>query len=522
MSDPAGQRGSPRFDPAHSRPCAALPGHRFGRPAIWTLREQGAIHVNHPKIHLPDDRYFDPNPQQKAIALALYHQVKDLPLICPHGHVDPRVFADPDYSFGTPTDLLIVPDHYVFRMLYSQGIDLEQLGLRPKAGGADEGTVETDHRKAWQLFAEKFYLFRGTPTGMWLNHELHAVFGIEEKLTGATAGSIYDQIVSKLKTPEFRPRKLYETFNIEALTTTDAATSTLEDHQKIRDSGWSGRILPTFRPDAVINVDTAGWRENIDLLSQVSGIDVRDYATYIQALEQRRAHFKAMGATATDHSALSSYTELLTNREATTIFQRALRNRARPDDVRRFVGHMLVEMARMSVEDGLVMQLHTGSFRSHNQPLFDRFGPDMGADIPVAAEFTRNLRPLLNRFGNEKAFTLILFMLDESTLSRELAPLAGHYPAVKLGPPWWFFDSWNGMTRFRELVSETAGLYNTVGFNDDTRAFASIPARHDLARRVDANWIASLVVRNMIDMADAEEMIRAAAYELAKQAYKLG
>jgi glucuronate isomerase len=466
---------------------------------------------------LPHDRYFDPNPRQKETALQLYEQVKDLPLVCPHGHVDPALFADAASRFPSPTQMLIVPDHYVFRMLYSQGIPLERLGI-PTRDGAPPAVSDEE---AWQIFAEHFYLFRGTPTGMWLTQELHDVFGVEQKLTGDTAMAIYEQIAETLQSPDFTPRALYDQFNIEVLCTTDPATSDLKHHRAIRESGWHGRILPTFRPDAVVNLDTPGWRANIDALSEVSGIGVHDYATYIQALEERRAFFKSMGATATDHAVLIPHTERLTPGEAAVILERALRGRAGAEDARRFTAHMLMEMARMSSEDGLVMQLHPGSFRNHNAPLYERYGPDMGADIPVATEFTRNLRALLNSYGNHPNFTLILFMLDESTLSRELAPLAGHYPALRLGPPWWFFDSWNGMMRFRELVSETAGLYNTAGFNDDTRAFPSIPARHDLARRVDANWIANLVVRSVIDMDDAAEMVRAAAYELARGAYKL-
>lgn len=466
----------------------------------------------------PEYRYFDPDPAQKEVALDLYRHVANLPLLCPHGHVDPRVFADPDYLFGTPADLFIIPDHYVFRMLYSQGVTMESLGI-PTADGT---AVETDHRKVWQIFAEHFYLFRGTPTGMWLNDELAGVFGVDYKLTSSTAQEIYDEIERKLASPDFRPRRLFERFNIEVLCTTDAATSRLEHHRAISESGWKGRILPTFRPDAVVNLVPAGWKEEVDALSAVSGIDVTGYRSFIQAMEERRAYFKEMGATATDQAAASPRTELLPEREADAIFQRALKGKASQADADRFTAHMLMEMARMSVEDGLVMQLHPGSYRNHNRMVYDRHGRDMGADIPVATEYTRNLAPLLNRYGNEPNFRLILFTLDETTFSRELAPLAGHYPAVKLGPPWWFFDSWNGMTRFRETVVETAGLYNTVGFNDDTRAYPSIPARHDLARRVDANWIANLVVRSVVDMEDAREMINAAAYGLAKEAYNLG
>lgn len=466
---------------------------------------------------LPHDRYFDPDPAQKHIALELYAQIAGLPLVCPHGHVDPRVFADPDYRFGTPADLLIIPDHYVFRMLYSQGIALEDLGIPPRDGAP----YETDHRRVWQTFADHFYLFRGTPTGMWLAHELYDVFGVREKLTSESAQRIYDRIEECLAAPEFRPRALYDRFNIEVLCTTDPATSDLAHHRAIRESGWHGRILPTFRPDAVVNLDTPTWRAEIDQLSEVTGIDVTNYRRFVQALEQQRAAFKAMGATATDHAALTPQTLELSAAAAEAIFARALRGEASAEDAATFTAHMLMEMARMSVEDGLVMQLHPGSLRSHNRPLAERFGSDMGADIPLPTEYVRALRPLLNRYGNARNFTLILFTLDETTFSRELAPLAGHYPAVRLGPPWWFFDSWNGMMRFRETVSETAGLYNTVGFNDDTRAYPSIPARHDLARRVDANWLANLVVRSVIDMEDAVEMAHAAAYGLAKAAYRL-
>jgi glucuronate isomerase len=471
----------------------------------------------YPQIVLPDDRYLGPDPRQKEVALHLYNQVAGVPLICPHDHVDPRMFADPDYSFGSPAELLIIPDHYVFRMLYSQGIPLEKLGIPRRDGGP----VETDHRKIWQRFGENFFLFRGTPTGMWLTHELYSVFGVTDKLTGESAQDIYDQIAAKLATPEFRPRRMFERFNIEVLSTTDAATDLLGPLQSIRASGWKGRVVPCLRPDAVINLGTPGWRKHIEALSDVSGIEVNSYRAFVRALENRRAYFKSQGATATDQAASTAYTGELADSEAEAIFRRALSGQATADDAARFTGHMLMESARMSVEDGLVMQFHVGSYRNHNPSLFERFGPDMGADIPLQGEFTRSLQPLLAKYGNDTRLTLILFTLDEATYSRELAPLAGHYPAVKLGPAWWFHDSLNGMTRYREQITETAGLYNTAGFNDDTRAFPSIPARHDLSRRVDANWIAGLVVRGIVDMDDAEEMIYDTAYRLVKKVYKL-
>jgi glucuronate isomerase len=401
-------------------------------------------------------------------------------------------------------------------MLYSQGISLESLGIKALDGSA----IESDHRRIWQIFADNFYLFRGTPTGMWLNQELHDLFAVDEKLTGDSAQSIYDHIAAQLSKAEFRPRRLFERFNIEVLATTDAATDLLDHHRAIRDSGWKGRVVPTFRPDGVVNVHRPDWSDNIARLGQIHGTDISSYARLIEALQERRVYFKAMGATATDHAAATPFTTVLSDAEAEAIFQRALKGQASEDDAARFTGHMLIESARMSIDDGLVMQLHPGSSRNHNRAILEKFGTEMGADIPIPVEFTRSLSPLLNKYGNDARLTLILFTLDESTYARELAPLAGHYPAVRLGPPWWFHDSLNGMRRYRDLVTETAGLYNTVGFNDDTRAFPSIPARHDLARRVDANWLAGLVVGGVVDMADAEEMIQDTAHRLARQAYK--
>lgn len=466
---------------------------------------------------LNPDRYFSPDPATRTVARTLYESIAALPLVCPHGHVDPHLFADPDYTFGSPTELFLIPDHYIFRMLYSQGIPLEALAI-PRKDGA---STEPNHRKAWQLFADHFYLFRGTPTGLWLREEFAQLFGITETLNSQNAQAIYEQIASHLLSPAFKPRQMYHDFRIEVLCTTDAATDTLIHHRAIRDSNWAGRILPTFRPDAVVNLDTEGWRENISKLGEVSGIEVVDYHSFINALEQRRAFFKSLGAKATDHAALSAYTAPLSKRDANTIFQRALRGETTPNDAAQFTGHMLIEMARMSVEDGLVMQFHVGAFRNHNDVIFHHFGRDMGADIPVSSEFTQNLRPLLSQFGNNAAFTLILFNLDETTYSRELAPLAGHYPSLKLGPPWWFHDSLNGMRRYFDQILETAGLYNTAGFNDDTRAYPSIPARHDLWRRAACDWVAGLLVRHAVDEADAVAMVRALAYDLAKVAYKL-
>ena len=466
---------------------------------------------------LGEDRFFDPEPATRQTARELYHSVANLPLVCPHGHVDPRLFADENASLGTPSDLFIIPDHYVYRMLYSQGIPIEALGV-PRQDGAP---VEQDHRKIWQLFADNFYLFRGTPTGTWLEQELHEVFGVQRKLNGQNAQDIYDEIDDKLTLPEFRPRALFERFNIGVLCTTDSAGDSLTHHQAIRASGWNGDVRPTFRPDGVVNLNYPGWRENLQALGEVVGTEIGSYSAYITALEQRRVYFKQMGSTATDHAAMTPYTTELSRQEAQAIFQRALSGKISEADAYRFTGHMLMEMARMSIDDGLVMQLHPGALRDHNSQVALYFGTDKGADIPLQTEYTHNLRPLLNQYGRDPRLGLILFTLDEATYARELAPLAGHYPAVKLGPPWWFHDSPNGMRRYFDQVIETAGLWNTAGFNDDTRAFASIPARHDMWRRVSCNWLAGMVVRAIIDMDEALEMAVELASGLARRAYRL-
>lgn len=422
-----------------------------------------------------------------------------------------------DTPFPDPAALLVIPDHYLTRMLYSQGVGLERLGV-PSLDGTP---VETDPRKIWQLFADHFYLFRGTPSGAWLSHELQDVFGVTEALSSESGQRIYDQIASQLAKPEFRPRALFDRFNIEVLCTTDAATDSLEYHLQIRQSGWKANIRPTFRPDRAIDILGPAWRTEIGKLGNLVKQEISSFSRYIAALEERRRFFKSMGATATDHAVVVPYTGELRKGEAEAIFERALRGEASPDDAAAFTGHMLMELARMSVEDGLVMQLHPGSYRNHNRIVFERFGPDRGCDIPLATEYTRNMHALLNKFGNDPRFTIVLFTLDETSYSRELAPLAGHYPAVKLGPPWWFHDSLEGMERFRRQATETAGLYNTAGFNDDTRAFPSIPARHDLCRRVDANFLANQVARHVMDLRDAEAAIVDLSYNLARQTYRL-
>ena len=466
------------------------------------------------KLH--PDRFFSAEPGIRKVAHELYMGIKDLPIISPHGHTDPSWYAE-NTPFRDPTELIIIPDHYIFRLLYSQGIPLESLGVL----SLDGTEVEQDHRKIWSIFAGNFHLFSGTPSGAWLEYVFHEVFGLEERLDTQNANSIYNTINAALKTEQFLPRSIIKKFNIEVLSTTDEPADLLESHQKIIDSDCRARIIPSFRPDELTDLQNSQWHSKIEELGQVVGYELDSYTKFIQALEERRAFFKEKGATATDHGVRTPFTAELSRPECEGIIQRALQGRRNPDDAIQFTAHMLMEMARMSTEDGLVMQIHPGSFRNHNQLIFNRFGPDKGADIPVRTEYTHNLHALLNKYGNDPRFSLIVFTLDESTYARELAPLAGHYPAMKLGPSWWFHDSPEGMLRFRQMTSETASLYNTVGFNDDTRALLSIPARHDLSRRVDSNYLASLVATHRIEMDTAIRMSRALAYDLAKAAYKL-
>ena len=475
-------------------------GSRGGGAATWSLAP---------------DRCFDGDPARRHIARTLYTQVRDLPLFCPHGHVPPMLLADPTARLGSPAELFIIPDHYILRMLVSQGVALEQLGVPTRNGHP----VEHDQHAIWRRFAEHFHLFRGTPTGLWLQSELVELFGVTERLNGESADRIYDHLEAQLARPMFTPRMLLNRFRIELLATTDAAVDTLDAHRQLHADGLS-HIIPTFRPDALVAIDAPDWRTQISRLSAIAGVEVVDYTSYIRALEERRSAFKALGALATDHGVISPATERLSDGEASRLFDRALRSEASAADAAHFTAHMLIEFARMSCEDGLVMQLHAGSLRNHHRDIEQRFGPDKGADIPVATEWTRNLRPLLNAYGADPRFRIILFTLDESSYSRELAPLAGYYPAVLLGPPWWFHDSVNGMRRYFDLVVETAGLYNSAGFNDDTRAFASIPARHDVWRRVSCDWLAGQVIQGLLAEEEATELAVELAVGLAKRAYR--
>lgn len=458
------------------------------------------------------DRLFPAEPSSRKIAKRLYEEIRMLPIVSPHGHTQAKWFAV-NKPFPDPAELFVQPDHYVFRMLYSQGVSLDDLEVgQPTA---------TNPRKIWHIFARHYYLFRGTPTRMWLDYAFQELFGMQDRLSEKNADLYFDSITEKLRTPEFLPRRLYDRFNVEVLATTDSPLDSLADHKKIRESDWKARVIPTFRPDPVVDPEFPGFPENLKKLADQTGEDSSTWQGYLNALRAARARFRELGCTATDHGHPTARTANLSANDASQLFSRVVAGTSDTQQNELFRAQMLTEMAGMSLEDGLVLQIHPGSLRNHNRHLFERFGRDMGADIPTPTNYVDGLRPLLDRFGNERNLTIILFTLDESTYSRELAPLAGHYPCLRLGPPWWFHDSPEGMMRYRERVTETAGFYNTVGFNDDTRAFLSIPGRHDMARRVDCSFLAKLVAEHRLEEDEALEIARNLTYNLVKKAYRL-
>ncbi len=467
------------------------------------------IAFNHPDRLLPIEA------SVRSLARRLYNSVKDCPIVSPHGHTDPVWFAD-NQPFANATTLLIQPDHYVYRMLYSQGIPLEKLGI----GVPPEQLTDSAAREIWRLFADNFWLLRGTPSRIWFDHVFQSVFGFEHGLHSGNSDNYFDRINAALATPEFRPRALMDRFQIECIATTESPLDPLNAHQKIQRDGWGQRVITAYRPDAVVDPDFEGFLTNLSTFGELTGQDCGTWQGYLAAHRIRRGYFQRMGATSSDHGHPSARTANLSGKDAEALFHRVLKGTS-AEDRELFRGQMLTEMARMSLDDGLIMQIHPGSSRNHNLAVFERFGRDKGADIPMRTDYVHALKPLLDAFGNEAALRLIIFTLDESTYARELAPLAGHYPCLKLGPSWWFHDSPEGMRRFRHQVTETAGFYNTVGFNDDTRAFLSIPARHDVARRIDCGFLAELVLEHRLDESEAFELAQDLTHRLAREAYRL-
>jgi len=461
------------------------------------------------------DRLLPADPAVRAIARELYGAVRDLPIISPHGHVPASLLVE-DAPFGDPASLLVTPDHYVNRLLHANGVSLSDLGV-------GRGQLsETDSRAAWRLLCEHWSLFRATPVRFWMEAELAEIFEVDERPTAANADALYDRIAACLQRPEFRPRALFERFGIEFLATTDDPCDDLAAHRTLaEDPTFGARVAPTFRPDRYLEPERATWIADVARLGEVAGIETGDYAGYVAALEARRRFFIDHGAVSTDHGHADAMAEPLPEAEATRIYAAALDGTATASESLAFRRHMIVEMARMSCDDGLVMTLHPGSYRNHHPASFETYGMDIGCDIPQTTEFTASLRPLLERFGTHPNLQLILFTLDETVWSRELAPLAGFYPSVYVGAPWWFLDAPDAIRRFRASVTETIGFSRTSGFIDDTRAFCSIPARHDMARRLDAGYLAGLVVEHRLDLDEALETAVALVDEQPRRAFRL-
>ncbi|WBB81037.1 glucuronate isomerase [Micromonospora sp. WMMD882] len=466
------------------------------------------------------DLLFPAEPGQRALARELYALAAQQPIISPHGHVDPALLAD-DQPFPDPARLLIVPDHYLTRMLLSQGVRPTELGV-PTVDGSP---VETDGRVIWRRFVDHWHLFRGTPSRLWLEQTFREVFDVHVRLSPVTADEVYDTLAARLGEPEFRPRALFERFGIEVLATTESPLDDLGRHAKLAADGWGGpggRVITTFRPDNVVDMEFDDWSANVDRLAEVSGEDTGTYEGFLRALRRRREAFVAAGATSSDHGHPTALTLDLSAAEAATLYDKGRRGQADAADAEAFRAHMLLEFARMSLDDGLVMQLHPGAVRNHNRWLHATHGRDVGGDIPQATEYLHALTPLLDAYGNDPRLTVVVYTLDEYTFSRELAPLAGGYAALYLGAPWWFLDSPEVLRRFRESVTESAGFYNTAGFVDDTRAFCSIPVRHDVARRVDAAFLARLVAEHRLAEDEAAETIVDLAYRLPKKVFRIG
>jgi glucuronate isomerase len=446
------------------------------------------------------------------LSLELYQSIKDYPIISPHGHVDPRLILD-NKPFANPAELFIYHDHYITRLLHANGFSLDSLG---KSKGEDSP------REAWRILASNWHLFAGTASGYWLEHQLTTIFEITAELSAANADEIYDAITVKLGEEELLPRNLLKRFKISFLATTDDPTDSLEYHRAIaEESDIECRIVPTFRPDKYLDPRTAQWTVNVKNLCLVAGFNEINYDSYIAALSARRKFFIEHGAISADHGVFEAFTTSLDSATANCYFDLALKGELSNEEARNFAGHMLTEMARMSSEDGLVMTIHAGVLRNHSTETFDKYGADTGHDIPVKAEFTENLRPLLQKYGLNPNLHLILFCLDESAMTREVAPLAGFYPSVYVGAPWWFFDSPSGMRKSRDSVTDIAGFYRGSGFIDDTRAFLSIPARHDMARRVDCDYLASLVESGRISCVTAEKIAVDLVTSIPRKAFKL-
>ena len=384
------------------------------------------------------------------------------------------------------------------------------------------GAGRSAGRDGWRQLAEHWHEFAGTASGYWLEDTFANVFGIGEELTPESADRIYDALEARLGEAAFSPRALFDKFRIDVLATTDDPLDDLDDHAALRaDPGFTGRVVPTFRPDRYLDPEAPGFGDSVQALVESTGSTALSFDAYLEALESRRHHFIEHGAVSADHGIADLVTVDLGRETAATFFTRALRGDLDAAEARLFRGHMLLEMGRMSARDGLVMTIHPGVRRNHSTQTFERYGADTGHDIPLATRFTDEIRPLLEEVGLQPGMHIVLFAVDETTYSREIAPLAGFYPSVFVGAPWWFLDAPDAGMRFREAVTETAGFYRGSGFIDDTRAFLSIPARHDMSRRLDAAFLARLIVEGRVRQGAAHRIIHDITDTLPRRVFKL-
>ncbi len=464
---------------------------------------------------LHPDRLFPADPAIRTVARDLYETVRALPIVSPHGHTEPSWFAD-DKPFEDASSLLVIPDHYLFRMLHSVGVKLDDLGV-PRL----DGKPVAKGRDIWRALAAQYHLFRGTPSSLWVDHAMSAVLGCEEPLTPENADALYDHINAQLALPEFRPRALHKRFGIETIATTEGALDPLVHHQKMAEDGWIGRVRTTYRPDSVTDPDAVGFRENLVRLGELTDCDVTKWDGLIDAHRKRRAYFRQYGATATDHGVPTAFTADLPLADKQRLLDKAHKGTLSAEETELYRGQMLTEMAGLSAEDGMTMQIHAGSRRNTDRELFQTRGPNMGADIPTPTDWVGGLSAMLAKYGHAPGLRVLLFTLDETTYARELAPMAGHWSCLMIGPPWWFHDSPNGIRRYLDQVVETAGFANLAGFNDDTRALLSIPARHDVWRREVCRFLAQFVTEHRMSRKEAEIVAGELSYGNAKKAYKL-
>lgn len=461
------------------------------------------------------DRLFPADPAARTVARTVYEAVADAPIISPHGHVDAAMIAA-DQPFPDPAALLITPDHYVLRLLHANGVPLEALGRDPRS--------TPDGRAIWGQLAAHWDDFLGTPVRYWFETELHDVFGLDQAPSAANADAQYDRIASALLEPAFRPRALFDTFGLEVLATTDGPADDLAAHAQLAaDPTFRGRVVPTFRADAVFDPARPDWRSVVASIGEAAGIDTGTHEGLLAALRARRQYFIQHGATATDTGVLDAGSAPLPAASRERIHAAALRGPSAVSeaDAIAYRHDMLFRWAEMSVDDGLVMQLHPGIIRNHHTPTLERFGPDAGHDLPAVGSFTTPLRPLLSAFGTAPGFHLVLFTVDETVFSREIGPLAGFYPAVYAGAPWWFIDTPAAIGRYRAAITDSASFTKTSGFIDDTRAYCSIPARHDMARRADAAYLASLVVTHQVSEEDAVRTAERIVSDIPRATFKL-